>query len=310
MCNQGLLTAGCGIRVRHPRYPNAPAGIAQFGYRARVTQTPEPTPAPQPRRRVLSLRGKARYAAGVAVFIAAGALFASSGITARGTNLRSDQVSNLQDLVRDTVADVARTQVRVDRQRQTVQKLGVAAGVPAVEQAQAAIAALQPALSATAISGRGVRVTLDDAPAQARTNPNIDISDLIVHQQDVQAVVNAMWRAHPRGVQVMDQRVSTTTAIKCVGNTLLIQGRVYSPPYSVTAVGDQPSILLSLQNDVDIMVYRDYADAYGLGWQVDRLPNVRLNAFNPPARLQWASITAAAPATATAPARQPRRAHR
>ena len=96
-----------------------------------------------------------------------------------------------------------------------------------------------------------------------------------------------MWRGGARGVQVMDQRIAATTAIKCVGNTLLIQGRVYSPPYVITGVGNQAAMLVSLQNDPDVTVYRDYADAFGLGWVVDRLTTVTLRPFSVPGRLQW-----------------------
>ena len=30
---------------------------------------------------------------------------------------------------------------------------------------------------------------------------------------------------------VMDQRLVSTSAVRCVGNTLILQGRVYSPPF-------------------------------------------------------------------------------
>ena len=36
---------------------------------------------------------------------------------------------------------------------------------------------------------------------------------------------------------LQDQRVVSTSAVRCVGNTLILQGRVYSPPYLVTAIG-------------------------------------------------------------------------
>lgn len=39
----------------------------------------------------------------------------------------------------------------------------------------------------------------------------------------------------------MDQRLISTSAVRCVGNTLILQGRVYSPPYKITAVGDRGS---------------------------------------------------------------------
>jgi hypothetical protein len=52
-------------------------------------------------------------------------------------------------------------------------------------------------------------------------------------------------------------------------------------------------MLLSLQNDPDVTVYRDYADAFGLGWQVDRFGTLTMPAFSIPARLSWAHPVAA-----------------
>ena len=51
-------------------------------------------------------------------------------------------------------------------------------------------------------------------------------------------MVNALWQGGAKGIKVMDQRLISTSAVRCVGNTLILQGRVYSPPYKVTAVGD------------------------------------------------------------------------
>ena len=62
--------------------------------------------------------------------------------------------------------------------------------------------------------------------------------DIVVHQQDVQAVVNALWASGAEAMMIQDQRVISTSAVRCVGNTLILQGRVYAPPYRVTAIGD------------------------------------------------------------------------
>ena len=42
-------------------------------------------------------------------------------------------------------------------------------------------------------------------------------------------MVNALWQGGAKGIQVMDQRLISTSAVRCVGNTLILQGRVYSP---------------------------------------------------------------------------------
>ena len=81
---------------------------------------------------------------------------------------------------------------------------------------------------------------MSDAPRDADGNypAGVDPDDLVVHQQDVQSVVNAMWAGGAEAMMIMDQRVLTTSAVRCIGNTLLLQGRTYSPPFVVTAIGD------------------------------------------------------------------------
>ena len=44
-------------------------------------------------------------------------------------------------------------------------------------------------------------------------------------------MLNALWSAGAEGIQMQDQRIIGTSAPRCVGNTLLLNGRTYSPPY-------------------------------------------------------------------------------
>ena len=80
--------------------------------------------------------------------------------------------------------------------------------------------------------GPGLVVRLDDANRDpgAALPAGVTSDDLVIHQQDLQAVVNALWQGGAQGIQVMDQRLISTSAVRCVGNTLILQGRVYSPP--------------------------------------------------------------------------------
>jgi uncharacterized protein YlxW (UPF0749 family) len=47
-------------------------------------------------------------------------------------------------------------------------------------------------------------------------------------------------------MEIMDQRVISTSAVRCVGNTLILHGRVYSPPYRINAVGDPAELTRAL----------------------------------------------------------------
>ncbi len=100
----------------------------------------------------------------------------------------------------------------------------------------------------TPLTGTAVRVALDDAPLPKSDDlpHGVHPDDLVVHQADVQAVVNALWAGGARGMQIMDQRVISTSAVRCVGNTLILQGVVYSPPFRITAVADPDRLRAAL----------------------------------------------------------------
>ena len=67
---------------------------------------------------------------------------------------------------------------------------------------------------------------------------------------------------------LQDQRVISTSAVRCVGNTLILQGRVYSPPYVIQAIGDLSAMRDALDKSEQVTIYRQYADLLGLGYDV------------------------------------------
>ena len=119
------------------------------------------------------------------------------------------------------------------------------------------------------MSGPAVEVTLDDAHRSLDSLPEpYTADDIVVHQQDVQAVVNALWASGAEAMMIQDQRVISTSAVRCVGNTLILQGRVYAPPYTIKAIGDVPRMQAGLDADRSIQIYMDYVNDLGLGWSV------------------------------------------
>src|ERR687883_440089 len=113
--------------------------------------------------------------------------------------------------------------------------------------------------------------------------------DLVVHQQDVQAVVNALWVGGAEAMMLMDQRVISTSAVRCVGNTLLLQGRVYSPPYRITAIGDPARMRAALETPAALQIYREFAREFGLGWTVQDAGELTVPAFTGSLDLRYAT---------------------
>src|SRR3712207_8355053 len=91
--------------------------------------------------------------------------------------------------------------------------------------------------------------------------------DLVVHQQDVQAVVNALWAGGPEAMSIMGVRVISTSAVRCVGNTLLLHNQFFSPPFTVQAIGDPTAMRAALDGSEGVQQFRDAAADFGLGYQ-------------------------------------------
>jgi uncharacterized protein YlxW (UPF0749 family) len=104
--------------------------------------------------------------------------------------------------------------------------------------------------------------------------------DLVVHQQDVQAVVNALWAGGAEAMTIMGVRVISTSAVRCVGNTLLLHGIPYSPPFTVTAIGDPGRLSGSRAAADGVTQFREAAADFGLGYSEKAHEDVSLPAFD------------------------------
>jgi uncharacterized protein YlxW (UPF0749 family) len=226
------------------------------------------------------------------VALVAGFLFATSGTTAQGTDLRAGQSSQLTDLISQREASVADQQATLAALQADVQALtDQAAGRNgAVAQAQELSRAVLPSAGLTDLTGPGLTVTLDDA----QLGPNGALpagagpDDVVIHQSDVQGVVNALWAAGADGVTIMGRRLTATSAVICVGNTLLLQGRTYSPPFVVAAVGSAGQMRVELDASVQVGYLRDAADRYGLTYDVQDERTVTLPAYDGTLDMQFA----------------------
>src|SRR5699024_3686046 len=104
--------------------------------------------------------------------------------------------------------------------------------------AAARTAQVEDAVGLSEVSGPALRITLTDAPSSALgTVPGTEPDDLVVHQQDLEAYINALWAGGAEAMMLQDQRVINGSAFRCAGNTLLLEGRVYSPPFVITVIG-------------------------------------------------------------------------
>lgn len=211
------------------------------------------------------------------VVLACGALLAVSAANSHGTDLRPGRYTDLATLVQNETNSYKALEDHVRRLNGQVQALADAVPDEEVRRYQSKVAALRDPAGLTPRSGPGVEIVLSDAPADKIAKASAATAPLfLVHQQDIQAVVNALWSGGANAVTIQGRRVITTTGIKCSGSTVQLQGVPYPQPYVIRAVGDPSALTAAIDGDRDVALFReDAADpAIGLGWKMsvaDRL---------------------------------------
>ncbi|PWI12502.1 hypothetical protein DIZ27_02825 [Streptomyces sp. NWU339] len=226
------------------------------------------------------------------VFALAGLLFFTSFNTAKGTNIRTDDsLLKLSDLIHERSHKNGELEESNGALRGDIESLAERDdGRTEAEDDQ--LADLEHRAGTQKLKGEAITVTLDDAPPNATAKlpgyPEPQPDYLVIHQQDLQAVVNAMWQGGAEGIKVMDQRLISTSAVRCVGNTLILQGRVYSPPYKITAVGDPEKLKNALAASPSVQNYMVYVNVYGLGWKVEDEGSVTLPGYSGTVDLHYA----------------------
>ncbi|MBP2353891.1 uncharacterized protein YlxW (UPF0749 family) [Kribbella aluminosa] len=220
----------------------------------------------------------------------AGLLFATSATNARGTDLRPSRNTTLAGLVEEQ----SRRSASLVKQH--------AALTHDIEALQAQQGSIDPKLAkqfedlseqvgTRPVTGPGLSVTLRDAPPEVvKDNPDVDENWLVIHQQDIQAVVNALWAGGAEAMTIQNQRVISTTGVKCVGNSVVLHGVPYLPPYTISAIGDRRKLQKALDDSQYIQNLHDYVVKFQLGYDVKNDSSLQMPAYEGTLDLQTATV--------------------
>jgi uncharacterized protein YlxW (UPF0749 family) len=103
----------------------------------------------------------------------------------------------------------------------------------------------------TAVEGPGIVVTLNDSakrlPAGIPDALRADISNnFLIHDVDIQRVVNELHAAGAEAEAVNGQRIVSTTAIRCVGPAIQVNAVPLTPPFKIAAIGKAQTLAEAL----------------------------------------------------------------
>ncbi|MEZ0577564.1 DUF881 domain-containing protein [Nocardioides sp. MH1] len=219
------------------------------------------------------------------VALLSGALFVVSAADSRGTDLRPGRYTDLAGLVRAESDDYDDVRQRLHDLQDQVDGLTDDVRSLPVSRARGRIAQLKDPAGLEPRNGPGVSITLSDAPddnLDEAVAHDLKADRLVVHQQDIQAVVNALWVGGASAVTIAGQRVISTTGIKCEGNAVQLQGVPYPQPYVIQAVGDPAALTAAIDSDPLVTGYRADADNpyIEIGWDMEAEDDVVAPAYD------------------------------
>ncbi|TNM38464.1 DUF881 domain-containing protein [Nocardioides albidus] len=235
------------------------------------------------------------------VVLLSGALLAVSAPNSEGSDLRPGRYTDLAGLVEGEAADYRKVEESYQDLSDEVDRLSAGVGDKRVREARRRIATLRDPAGMTPRSGPGLQITLSDAPDELfdeavernrdlEPDDRISLNRFVVHQQDIQAVVNALWTGGASAVTIAGQRVISTTGIRGKGPVVQLQGQPFPQPYVIEAVGDPGALYAAVDADPIVQGYRKDADnpLIRMGWELDFEQRVEAPAYDGVVDLQYA----------------------
>jgi len=230
----------------------------------------------------------------------AGLMFAANAQLARTPAYNPREPQNLVQLVRTGSERVTELTEQVQALNDEIDALtGVTLteanlagqfGVPTIVEDAAKVTAEAAAVGFLPVTGPGVTVVLDDAPASSANIPGVTPDDLVIHQQDLQAVIAALWAGGAEAMTLMGERVTMTSAFRCTGNVLLLHGRLFSPPFVVQAIGDPAALSTSVLASEGVQIFLGYVEWLGLGFSLNDAAELTFPAYTGTATLKFATL--------------------
>ncbi len=172
----------------------------------------------------------------------------------------------LKDQLHDLSADISKFEERAAEQE------GVLASFTGELKSQKLAAGF------LSVVGPGVEVTLGDSP---QIPAGKDPSNYIIHDYDLRVVVNALWAGGAEAIAINNQRLISTSSIRCAGNTILVNYTRLASPYEVKAIGSPEKLIESLNQNYEVQpLIKGYAKALALSIETREVSKHKLPAYS------------------------------
>lgn len=119
------------------------------------------------------------------------------------------------------------------------------------------LAALEQITGAVAVSGKGIVVTVNDAPNAQGTKG-------VILDGDLSRLVNGMWQAGAEAITINGRRLTTLTPIRSAGAAITVDYVSLSPPYRLEVIGDASNLQARFNETAAAIWWHFLTQNYGI----------------------------------------------
>jgi len=164
-----------------------------------------------------------------------------------------------------------------DENKKLVNQIAEGDGGSAAKLLKEKLDKTEAAAGLTDVKGTGIIVTLKDGSLdQLPEGIPVDAGYGIVHDTNIQLVVNELKAAGAEAISINDERVLATTEIRCVGPTVSINNIKEAAPFIIKAIGDAETLENSLKLPGGALTQMGI---YGIEYSVERSDEVYINRY-------------------------------
>ena len=136
------------------------------------------------------------------------------------------------------------------------------------------------------VKGEGIIVTLKDSTIRPAFNE--DTYFFLIHDVDLRSLITELWSSGAEAISINDQRVISTTTIRCVGPAILVNTQRLLPPYEVKAIGPSEKLETALTMQGGFMDSMALSIRNGVTINIAQRKEIRLPAYSGALIFQYA----------------------
>jgi uncharacterized protein YlxW (UPF0749 family) len=150
------------------------------------------------------------------------------------------------------------------------------------------LTALEAETGLGAVTGGGVVVSISDGPAPVNPVTGQAEGSYLgrVQDNDLQVLVNELWRDGAEAIAINGQRLTATSAIRTAGPAILVDFVPLQQPYQISAIG--PNLDSKLRDSPTGRQYQGFITSYGMHFTIAAHDNLSLPAAPDP-QLKYAT---------------------